>query len=165
MFMYLTHLLIHTSIYIYIYNRGILCTLGEVYGGYLSVDGKCYIDTLQNLGILDNKPNAINSRYIINIDTWKRDNNGDVITAPWWYVPSRDDIAMKQALLAQGPLAITINVVDEMLYYSGGVLDVVSCMKNTVDDLDHAIAVIGWGVDTLPDGTQAEHWIVRNSWR
>lgn len=139
----------------------------DVYGGYLSVDGECYIDTLQGLGMLDKKPDLLSSSllsYTIHIDTWKHDDKGNIITAPWWYVPSRDDIAVKQALLAQGPLSITITVVDEMRYYSGGVLDVASCTKNTVNDGDHAITLIGWGVDTLPDGTQAEHWIVRNSW-
>ncbi|EED87688.1 predicted protein, partial [Thalassiosira pseudonana CCMP1335] len=29
---------------------------------------------------------------------------------------------------------------------------------------DHAINVVGWSVDTLDDGTEAQHWILRNSW-
>ncbi len=98
---------------------------------------------------------------------------GDASTAPssstvqidsWWYVPSRDEIAVKQTLSSQGPLSITITVVPEMLYYSSGVLDVEGCTKNGIESGDHAITLVGWGVDQLPDGTQAEHWIVRNSW-
>ena len=133
-----------------------MCTVGDVYGGYLSIDGECYVDTLRGLGMLDRKPadrlSTAPSSSTVQIDSW-------------WYVPSRNEIAVKQALLSQGPLSITITVVPEMLYYSSGVLDVEGCTKNDIDSGDHAITVVGWGVDQLPDGTQAEHWIVRNSWR
>lgn len=133
-----------------------ICIVGDVYGGYLSIDGECYVDTLRGLGMLDGKPadrlSTALSPSTVQIDSW-------------WYVPSRNEIAVKQALLSQGPLSITLTVVPEMLYYSSGVLDVEDCTKNDIDSGDHAITVVGWGVDQLPDGTQAEHWIVRNSWR
>jgi C1A family cysteine protease len=82
----------------------------------------------------------------------------------WWYVPSQDKIAVKQALSSLGLLSITITGVPEMLFYSSGVLDVKRFTKNGMESGDHAITLVGWGVDRLPDGTQAKHWIVRNSW-
>lgn len=44
--------------------------------------------------------------------------------------------------------------------YFGGVYDDPSC-KNTWADLDHGVAIVGWGHDT-PSGK--DYWIVRNSW-
>ena len=83
----------------------------------------------------------------------------------WVLVPARDEIAFKHALYTQGPLSIAVNVVDEAMYYSSGVLDVASCAANDASHLDHAITVIGWDTDMLPSGSLSEHWIVRNSWR
>jgi C1A family cysteine protease len=105
--------------------------------------------------MLDGKPDRSSSApssSVVQIDSW-------------WYVPPRDDIAVKQAIMSRGSLSITITVVPEMLYYSSGVLDVESCTKNDIDSGDHAITVVGWGIDRLSNGTRAEHWIVRNSWR
>ena len=119
------------------------------------MDGECYIETLRGLGMLDGKPgrnSSAPSSSTVQIDSW-------------WYVPSRNEIAVKQALSSQGPLSVTMTVVPEMLYYSSGVLDVESCTKNDIESADHSVTVVGWGVDQLPDGTQTEHWIIRNSWR
>jgi len=125
----------------------------DAYGGYLSVDGKCYVDILQDLGMMgwsfDEVPSAAPST---------------VRLTDWVVLPPRDDVATKHALFTKGPLSIALNVVSEALYYASGVLDVESCTKHDADNLDHAINLVGWGVDALPDGTTAEHWILRNSW-
>ncbi len=121
----------------------------------MSVDGGCYVNVLQDVGMMGSNFNEQPSN---------ESPPTTVQITDWVVLPSRDDIATKHALYTKGPLAIALNVVDEAMYYSNGVLDVESCTKNGVYDLDHAINVVGWGVDDLPDGTQAEHWIVRNSW-
>ncbi|KAL7540674.1 hypothetical protein ACHAXR_010294 [Thalassiosira sp. AJA248-18] len=115
--------------------------LRDSYGGYLSVDGGCYVDILSNIA-----------------------SSSTVQLTDWVVLPVRDDIATKHALLTKGPLAIALNVVDEAMYYASGVLDVESCSEHDEENLDHAINLVGWGVDDLPDGSQAEHWILRNSW-
>ncbi|KAL9182266.1 hypothetical protein ACHAXT_012918 [Thalassiosira profunda] len=129
----------------------------EAYGGYLSVDGECYIDILDNIGMIEgNKRN-----------TWPSTPSSQASTiqlTDWVVLPERDDIATKHALYTQGPLAVALNVVEEATYFSSGVLDVESCLKHDAENLDHAINLVGWGVDELPDGSKAEHWILRNSW-
>ncbi|EED87851.1 papain cysteine protease, partial [Thalassiosira pseudonana CCMP1335] len=113
----------------------------DAYGSYLSSDGTCY-----------------------EVSSTSSSSSSMVQITNWVVIPYRDDVAMKHALLKKGPLSVAFNVVDESLYYANGVLDVQSCSKNEAVDLDHAINVVGWGVDTLDDGTEAQHWILRNSW-
>ncbi|KAL7551679.1 hypothetical protein ACHAWF_017188 [Thalassiosira exigua] len=113
----------------------------DEYGGYLSVDGACY-----------------------NGEGGSASPSRGVRLTDWVVLPSRDDIATKHALYTKGPLAVSLNVVDEALYYANGVLDVASCAKNGEKNLDHAVNLVGWGVDELPDGSKASHWILRNSW-
>ena len=127
---------------------------GDVYGGYLSVDGGCYVDLLENTGVIQDKNSELSSTA----------SSSTVQLVDWVVLPERDDMAVKHALYTKGPLSIALNVVDEAIYYSSGVLDVESCSKHGEENLDHAINVVGWGVDELPDGTKAEHWILRNSW-
>jgi len=129
----------------------------EAYGGYLSVDGGCYVDILQDMGMMS----GISFNDIASASS----PPNVVQLTDWVLVPSRDEIAFKHALYTQGPLSIAVNVVDEAMYYSSGVLDVESCSANDASHLDHAITVIGWGTDVLTDGSIGEHWIVRNSWR
>jgi hypothetical protein len=124
----------------------------DEYGGYLSVDGACYVDVLKDVGIIDNDEGGSESP------------SRGVRLTDWVVLPSRDDIATKHALYTKGPLAVSLNVVDEALYYANGVLDVASCAKNGEKNLDHAVNLVGWGVDELPDGSKASHWILRNSW-
>ena len=123
----------------------------EEYGGYLSVDGGCYIDILQDIGIMDGSQN----------NQLSMTPSSTVQLTDWVVLPERDEIATKHALFTKGPLSVALNVVDEALYYASGVLDVASC---ATEDVDHAVTLVGWGVDVLPDGSKAEHWILRNSW-
>mmetsp|Transcript_4629 Transcript_4629/g.8222 ORF Transcript_4629/g.8222 Transcript_4629/m.8222 type:complete len:733 (-) Transcript_4629:125-2323(-) len=123
----------------------------DAYGGYLSVDGGCYVDILQDMGLMDDNELLSTSSSAVQLTDWV-------------VLPTRDDIATKHALYTKGPLSIALNVVPEALYYANGVLDVASCSKNGAENLDHAINVVGWGVDELPDGSTAEHWVLRNSW-
>ena len=125
----------------------------NAYGGYLSVDAECFVDVLQNMGMMNE-----------DFSTTELPSSNTVKLTDYVLLPTRDDIATKHALYTQGPLSIAINVVDEAIYYSSGVLDVASCTNNGEDYLDHAVTVVGWGTDQLPDGTKAEHWIMRNSW-
>jgi len=130
----------------------------EAYGGYLSVDGACYLDILQDVGVMDEKEH--NQLSAISAPS----SPSTVQLTDWVTFLKRDDIATKHALFTKGPLSVALNVVDEAIYYSNGVLDVESCLKNGKENLDHAVNLVGWGVDELPDGTKAEHWILRNSW-
>ncbi|KAL7481184.1 hypothetical protein ACHAW6_006863 [Cyclotella cf. meneghiniana] len=130
-----------------------------VYGGYLSVDGQCYVDILAGLGMLHGNRDSLSSTQ-----SASSASSSTVRLLDWTILPERDEVSVKHALINRGPLSVGFNVVDESLYYANGVLDVESCTANEDDHLDHAVNLIGWGVDTLEDGTEAQHWILRNSW-
>ena len=99
------------------------------------MDGACYVDILRDAGVLDGgggEPTAASSA-VVRLTDW------------WAVLSSRDDVATKQALFTKGPLSVALNVVDKLLYYGSGVLDVASCEKNEEDNLDHAVNLLGWG--------------------
>ncbi|KAL3776792.1 hypothetical protein HJC23_011921 [Cyclotella cryptica] len=131
----------------------------NVYGSYLSIDGQCYVDILAGLGMVHGHSNV---RSLTQPES--SPSTSTVRLVDWMILPERDEVAIKHALIHRGPLSVAFNVVDESLYYANGVLDVQSCTANDEDHLDHAVNLIGWGVDTLEDGTEAQHWILRNSW-
>ena len=66
--------------------------------------------------------------------------------------------AVKEALYKHGPLAIAINVIESMSFYTGGVIDDAAC-TGTTNDLIHAVLLTGW---RIIDGKPA--WEVKNSW-
>jgi len=63
--------------------------------------------------------------------------------------------AMKAEIHARGPITCGIAVTEALLAYKGGVF----ADTTGAHELEHAIAVTGWGVE---NGT--EYWQVRNSW-
>ena len=95
------------------------------------MDGGCYVDILQDMGLMDDNELLSTSSSAVQLTDWV-------------VLPTRDDIATKHALYTKGPLSIAVNVVREALYYANGVLDVASCSKNGAENLDHAINVVGW---------------------
>merc|ERR1712072_1497049 len=66
--------------------------------------------------------------------------------------------AMKAEIHGRGPVTCGVAVTPALLSYKGGVFDDTTGPKG-VSDLEHAIAVTGWGTD---NGTA--YWVVRNSW-
>jgi len=65
---------------------------------------------------------------------------------------------MKAEIHARGPITCGVAVTPALLKYTGGVFDDTTGPKG-VADLEHAIAVTGWGTDAGKD-----YWVVRNSW-
>eukprot|EP00397_Hematodinium_sp_SG-2012_P034997 GEMP01037592.1.p1 GENE.GEMP01037592.1~~GEMP01037592.1.p1 ORF type:complete len:529 (+),score=142.99 GEMP01037592.1:332-1918(+) len=104
------------------------------YGTYISVDGKCDEEKM-------------------------KDRTSGAKLREWRTVPPRDDEQLIQALLKQ-PVAISIAVPQEMIWYESGVLDVPSCKVSSTNDLDHAVNLVGFG--TAEGGK--DYWLVRNSW-
>lgn len=74
-----------------------------------------------------------------------------------WHV-DRNRNAVKEALMKFGPLAISINVIEDMLFYTDGVFDNEAC-TGTDSEMIHIVLLTGWKVI---DGKEA--WEVKNSW-
>ena len=62
---------------------------------------------------------------------------------------------MMQEIYQRGPIACGIDANEELVNYTGGILD----DKTGAKDIDHIISVVGWGEE---NGTK--YWNVRNSW-
>ncbi|CAD7940484.1 unnamed protein product [Amoebophrya sp. A120] len=104
----------------------------DSYGQYLTVDGYCHKENLKTGALLSS----------------------------WVSLPARDDEAVMRALLQQ-PLSVAFNVGAATLYYDAGILNVAECEKNTSDDLNHAINLVGFGTCKK---TGLKYWTLRNSW-
>jgi len=85
-------------------------------------------------------------------------NKGADVTG-WNQTATGDEDALKVAVASIGPIGVAISVDDAFANYHSGVYIDESC-PNGVDDLDHAVLVVGYGVSS--NGT--DYWIVKNSW-
>lgn len=67
--------------------------------------------------------------------------------------------AMMAEIHARGPITCSIAAMDDLVYsYRGGIYN--DPKNYTLDDVDHDVEVVGWGVEK--DGTP--YWSIRNSW-
>ncbi|KAF5280129.1 hypothetical protein FQA39_LY18131 [Lamprigera yunnana] len=101
------------------------------YGPYLGQDGYCHI-------------------------------NNVVLTAKitgYVNVTSHSLTALRQAIVAKGPISVAIDAGHRTFsFYSNGVYYEPEC-KNKVDELDHAVLVVGYGTINEED-----YWLIKNSW-
>ncbi|KAI9558063.1 hypothetical protein GHT06_014816 [Daphnia sinensis] len=72
------------------------------------------------------------------------------------YVKPNDVVAMQDAMLKYGPLAVALTVANTLVSYGSGIYDDPACDNREVN---HAVVLVGW--DTV-DGV--DYWIARNSW-
>lgn len=73
---------------------------------------------------------------------------------------SDDETQIQAELMARGPLSIAVNA-NRFQTYKFGVL---SCLGESKTALDHAILLVGWGVEKTIFGSTKPYWIVKNSW-
>jgi len=74
-------------------------------------------------------------------------------------VSQGDENALKEAIALSGPVSVAIDVTENnFMLYKEGVFTDTSC-KNTADDLNHGVLVVGYGTENNMD-----YWIVKNSW-
>jgi C1A family cysteine protease len=101
------------------------------YGPYLGQNGKCHFNS---------------SKAILQIESYA-------------FVKGEDVNTLKKALITQGPISIGIDASQTSLsFYHRGVYYDPKC-GNTVNDLDHAVLLVGYGT------TNGEpYWLVKNSW-
>lgn len=103
----------------------------EEYGPYLGQDGYCHVGNVSVVAPITG---------YVNVTT----NNHD---------------ALKLAIFKHGPISVAIDASHKsFVFYSHGVYYEPKC-GNTVDDLDHAVLAVGYGI---MNGEL--YWLVKNSW-
>ena len=82
----------------------------------------------------------------------------------WYRVPCADVDAIKTAIMTYGVVDAAVYVTTAFSNYSGGVFtdSYTTCSGSPCYNTttNHAISLVGWGVDA----TDGEYWILRNSW-
>lgn len=73
-------------------------------------------------------------------------------------ITSGDELALKDAVYAHGPVSIAFQVVGDFRNYLTGVYTSGNCL-NTESDVNHAVVAVGYGSE---DGK--DYWLVKNSW-
>jgi len=71
---------------------------------------------------------------------------------------SQDEGAIAEALYEKGPLTTYVNAY-WLQFYKKGVMSPAKCAK---DKQDHAVVLVGYGVDQ--DKKDVEYWVAKNSW-
>jgi len=105
----------------------------DSYGSYLGADGFCHMDD----------PSIVKGMAI----------------DKYLNVTSGDSDALKVALAKHGPISVGIDAAHKSLsFYSNGVYYEPAC-NNTVDGLDHAVLLVGYG-----EMNGQGYWLIKNSW-
>jgi len=73
-------------------------------------------------------------------------------------LPPNDYLAVMQALVNKGPLAVNVQAESHWRDYHSGIFAGCSNMSNIV--IDHVVQLVGYGVEV----GKGEYWLVRNSW-
>lgn len=88
----------------------------------------------------------------------ERNDESKAIITSWDRVPENED-EMAQFLIENGPISICLNAMYFEFYHSG-VSDPWWC---PVDELDHAVLIVGFAQESGIFGTK-KYWIIKNSW-
>ncbi|XP_016947815.1 procathepsin L [Drosophila biarmipes] len=112
----------------------------------------CFIDEVQK-GVSQ----AGAYPYIDNKDTCKYDASKSAAKLEGFAtIPPKDEEQMKKVIATLGPLACSVNGLETLKSYDGGIYDDDECNKG---EPNHSILVVGYGSENGKD-----YWIVKNSW-
>ncbi|EIE24547.1 cysteine proteinase [Coccomyxa subellipsoidea C-169] len=90
----------------------------------------------------------------------KRPSSSLVKVKGYSYVPPHDDEALMEAVYSRGTIAVSLDASQPTFrFYASGTYDEPNCMWKS-DDLDHAVALVGYGTDEAG----VDYWIIKNSW-
>lgn len=79
-----------------------------------------------------------------------------------WLQVDNNETEVAIQLKRRGPLSVALNA-QLLQFYFGGVFDPFDAICNR-KNLNHAVLMVGWGVDTSRIHGKRDFWIVKNSW-
>ncbi len=90
------------------------------------------------------------------------DDDPTVVFEEWGRISSNDTDAMKDAIATYGVIDVAVNADSDWSNYSGGIFsdDQTDCPNDEYTEVNHAVALVGWGTDS----EEGLYWILRNSW-
>jgi cathepsin F len=85
----------------------------------------------------------------------------------WNYVDSNEDIIL-ESLFEHGPLSVLLDA-SQLQYYKGGIwtghMDAAPSVSGCKQqEMNHAVLLVGYGVDVDADNVETPYWVVKNSW-
>lgn len=78
-----------------------------------------------------------------------------------WKAVSENETEMAEALMSTGPLSVALDAQMLQFYHRGVFEPILGCSKTA---LDHAVLVVGFGVEKDIIGKKKPYWKVKNSW-
>jgi cathepsin F len=97
--------------------------------------------------------------------SWRGESPEVVVEVSGWGAVSANETEMAAALVETGPLSVLLNA-EKLQFYKSGVYAPSRCPP---EDLDHAVLVVGYGVEpsnatATAASSGTPYWIVKNSW-
>ncbi len=77
-----------------------------------------------------------------------------------WKRTSENETDVAVQMMNYGPMSVALNA-ELLQFYHKGVFDPIMCDKTA---LNHAVLLVGWGVENSKIHGQRPYWIVKNSW-
>ncbi|KAG1652911.1 Dipeptidyl peptidase 1 [Nymphon striatum] len=77
------------------------------------------------------------------------------------YYGATNEIAMKAALVKNGPIAVSFEVTPDFMTYRSGIYHENNPNPKGFQATNHAVLAVGYGVDKA---TGTNYWIIKNSW-
>ena len=90
-----------------------------------------------------------------------KENIGATMSS-YWDIEMGNEVALKAAVSGIGTISVAMDATD-MQFYSGGIYTSKYC-SNSINDLNHALLVVGYGRGKNQYGTEMDYWLIKNSW-
>lgn len=112
-------------------------------------------------GIVQEYQNGYSSYYGKDDDDCQEPKSPVATIDGYAVCPTNDYKCLMNAVAKVGPVGVAV-AASTWGFYEGGVFSTDLSKGGTETDLNHAVVLVGYGVD---EHTQEPYWLVRNSWR
>lgn len=134
-----------------LHNHGMECSAEAKQGIRLVPTATCKL-TCEN-GVQKNRRKVVKDVYWLNVGT-----NGRT-------APAATSVLIQEYIMTRGPVIAGISIYPDFETYDAE-KDIYIHKHDPRQRMlgGHAILLVGWGTETLPNGVKADYWIAKNSW-